>query len=130
MSYEFKESGIRVNSIEYVTVSEHKVHISPFLTAAWITFIPEGILLNQYINPLLLVLLLTRSRPGYFPSGMTTKERDSNQKSTLLEEKVKEKGHVPIMIGVRRGDGTRHNFLDREQVRQWRSHCHQRRSTS
>ncbi|PMD44292.1 hypothetical protein L207DRAFT_619271 [Hyaloscypha variabilis F] len=70
MSYEFKESGIRVNSIE----------------------------------------------PGYFPSRMTTKERDSNQKSTLLEEKIKEKGYVPIMIGVGRGDGTRHNFLDREQV--------------
>jgi NAD(P)-dependent dehydrogenase (short-subunit alcohol dehydrogenase family) len=34
-------------------------------------------------------------RPGYFPSEMTTKESDENQKSTLPAEKIKEKGHVP-----------------------------------
>ena len=33
--------------------------------------------------------------PGYFPSEMTTKESDENQKSTLPEEKIQEKGHVP-----------------------------------
>ncbi|KAE9378045.1 short chain dehydrogenase/reductase-like protein family [Stipitochalara longipes BDJ] len=33
--------------------------------------------------------------PGYFPSEMTTKESDVNQKSKLPEEKIKEKGHVP-----------------------------------
>jgi NAD(P)-dependent dehydrogenase (short-subunit alcohol dehydrogenase family) len=34
-------------------------------------------------------------RPGYFPSEMTTKESDENQKSTLPAEKIEEKGHVP-----------------------------------
>ncbi|TVY38489.1 Short-chain dehydrogenase/reductase, partial [Lachnellula subtilissima] len=33
--------------------------------------------------------------PGYFPSEMTTKESDKDQKSELSEEKIQEKGHVP-----------------------------------
>jgi len=33
--------------------------------------------------------------PGYFPSEMTAKESDENQKSELPAEKVQEKGHVP-----------------------------------
>ncbi|KAH8589440.1 short chain dehydrogenase/reductase-like protein family [Bisporella sp. PMI_857] len=33
--------------------------------------------------------------PGYFPSEMTTKESDEDQKSQLPDEKIKEKGHVP-----------------------------------
>ena len=33
--------------------------------------------------------------PGYFPSEMTMKESDKNQKSHMPEEKIKEKGHVP-----------------------------------
>jgi len=33
--------------------------------------------------------------PGYFPSEMTTKESDENQKSSMPQEKIKEKGHVP-----------------------------------
>jgi len=33
--------------------------------------------------------------PGYFPSEMTAKESDENQKSHLPDEKVQEKGHVP-----------------------------------
>lgn len=33
--------------------------------------------------------------PGYFPSEMTTKESDENQKSELPKEKIEEKGHVP-----------------------------------
>ena len=33
--------------------------------------------------------------PGYFPSEMTTKESDENQKSELPDEKIQEKGHVP-----------------------------------
>lgn len=37
--------------------------------------------------------------PGYFPSEMTTKESDDNQKSRLPAEKVQEKGHVPAMRG-------------------------------
>lgn len=33
--------------------------------------------------------------PGYFPSEMTAKESDSDQKSELPDEKIQEKGHVP-----------------------------------
>lgn len=33
--------------------------------------------------------------PGYFPSEMTTKQSDENQKSTMPQEKIQEKGHVP-----------------------------------
>lgn len=55
MSYEFKEIGVRVNSIA----------------------------------------------PGYFPSEMTTGESDEAQKSHLDEEKVQQKGHVPMQRGGR-----------------------------
>ena len=34
--------------------------------------------------------------PGYFPSEMTTKESDEDQKSRLPDEKIEEKGHVPM----------------------------------
>jgi NAD(P)-dependent dehydrogenase (short-subunit alcohol dehydrogenase family) len=34
--------------------------------------------------------------PGYFPSEMTAKESDENQKSELKAEKIQEKGHVPM----------------------------------
>jgi len=34
--------------------------------------------------------------PGYFPSEMTTKESDENQKSQMPKEKIEEKGHVPM----------------------------------
>ncbi|KAF8865022.1 short chain dehydrogenase/reductase-like protein family [Acephala macrosclerotiorum] len=34
--------------------------------------------------------------PGYFPSEMTTKESDENQKSEMPQEKIEEKGHVPM----------------------------------
>ena len=34
--------------------------------------------------------------PGYFPSEMTAKESDENQKSQLPDEKIQEKGHVPM----------------------------------
>ena len=34
--------------------------------------------------------------PGYFPSEMTAKESDENQKSELPDEKIQEKGHVPM----------------------------------
>jgi NAD(P)-dependent dehydrogenase (short-subunit alcohol dehydrogenase family) len=33
--------------------------------------------------------------PGYFPSEMTAKESDENQKSEVPDEKIQEKGHVP-----------------------------------
>lgn len=33
--------------------------------------------------------------PGYFPSEMTAKESDENQKSHVPDEKIQEKGHVP-----------------------------------
>lgn len=33
--------------------------------------------------------------PGYFPSEMTAKSSDENQKSELPAEKIQEKGHVP-----------------------------------
>jgi NAD(P)-dependent dehydrogenase (short-subunit alcohol dehydrogenase family) len=33
--------------------------------------------------------------PGYFPSEMTTKESDGDQKSHMAQEKINEKGHVP-----------------------------------
>ncbi|PBP16200.1 putative Vacuolar fusion protein CCZ1 [Diplocarpon rosae] len=33
--------------------------------------------------------------PGYFPSEMTTKKSDEEQKSELPDEKIEEKGHVP-----------------------------------
>lgn len=33
--------------------------------------------------------------PGYFPSEMTAKESDENQKSQLPDDKIQEKGHVP-----------------------------------
>lgn len=39
--------------------------------------------------------------PGYFPSEMTAKCSDDNQKSELPAEKVQEKGHVPAMRGGR-----------------------------
>ncbi|CZR60432.1 related to tropinone reductase [Phialocephala subalpina] len=34
--------------------------------------------------------------PGYFPSEMTTKESDENQKSEIPDEKIQDKGHVPM----------------------------------
>jgi NAD(P)-dependent dehydrogenase (short-subunit alcohol dehydrogenase family) len=34
--------------------------------------------------------------PGYFPSEMTAKESDDQQKSQLPDEKIQEKGHVPM----------------------------------
>ncbi|KAI8632149.1 NAD(P)-binding protein [Xylariaceae sp. FL1651] len=34
--------------------------------------------------------------PGYFPSEMTAKESDDRQKSHVPEEKIQEKGHVPL----------------------------------
>ncbi|KAF1955650.1 NAD(P)-binding protein [Byssothecium circinans] len=34
--------------------------------------------------------------PGYFPSEMTAKESDDKQKSHVPEEKIQEKGHVPM----------------------------------
>jgi NAD(P)-dependent dehydrogenase (short-subunit alcohol dehydrogenase family) len=34
--------------------------------------------------------------PGYFPSEMTTGESDENQKSQMPQEKIDEKGHVPM----------------------------------
>jgi NAD(P)-dependent dehydrogenase (short-subunit alcohol dehydrogenase family) len=37
--------------------------------------------------------------PGYFPSEMTTKESDEDQKSHLPDETVQEKGHVPMARG-------------------------------
>jgi len=37
--------------------------------------------------------------PGYFPSEMTAKSSDENQKSELPDEKVQEKGHVPKQRG-------------------------------
>lgn len=37
--------------------------------------------------------------PGYFPSEMTAKSSDENQKSSLPDDKVQEKGHVPAMRG-------------------------------
>ncbi len=37
--------------------------------------------------------------PGYFPSEMTAKESNEDQKSTLPDEKVQEKGHVPAARG-------------------------------
>lgn len=33
--------------------------------------------------------------PGYFPSEMTAKESDENQKSHVPDEKIQDKGHVP-----------------------------------
>ena len=50
MSYEFKDVGVRVNSIA----------------------------------------------PGYFPSEMTTKESNEENKSEMPQEKIDEKGHVPV----------------------------------
>lgn len=34
--------------------------------------------------------------PGYFPSEMTAKESNDKQKSSLPDEKIQEKGHVPM----------------------------------
>ncbi|GAP87280.1 putative short chain dehydrogenase reductase family protein [Rosellinia necatrix] len=34
--------------------------------------------------------------PGYFPSEMTAKESDDRQKSHVAQEKIQEKGHVPL----------------------------------
>jgi NAD(P)-dependent dehydrogenase (short-subunit alcohol dehydrogenase family) len=34
--------------------------------------------------------------PGYFPSEMTAKESDDRQKSHVPDEKIQEKGHVPM----------------------------------
>lgn len=34
--------------------------------------------------------------PGYFPSEMTAKESDDKQKSHMPDEKIQEKGHVPM----------------------------------
>lgn len=39
--------------------------------------------------------------PGYFPSELTVKSSDENQKSELPAEKVADKGHVPLMRGGR-----------------------------
>lgn len=35
--------------------------------------------------------------PGYFPTEMTAKSSDSKQKSEIPDEKIQEKGHVPLM---------------------------------
>lgn len=37
--------------------------------------------------------------PGYFPSEMTTKDSDENNKSDLPAKDVADKGHVPAMRG-------------------------------
>lgn len=37
--------------------------------------------------------------PGYFPSEMTAKSSDENNKSDLPAEQVADKGHVPAMRG-------------------------------
>jgi len=37
--------------------------------------------------------------PGYFPSEMTAKESGEDMKSELPDEKVQEKGHVPMQRG-------------------------------
>lgn len=34
--------------------------------------------------------------PGYFPSEMTAKESDEKQKSSLADEEIQKKGHVPM----------------------------------
>lgn len=39
--------------------------------------------------------------PGYFPSEMTAKQSDDDQKSKLPDENVQSKGHVPLMRGGR-----------------------------
>ena len=39
--------------------------------------------------------------PGYFPSEMTAQESDDRQKSSVPDEKVASKGHVPAMRGGR-----------------------------
>jgi NAD(P)-dependent dehydrogenase (short-subunit alcohol dehydrogenase family) len=51
--------------------------------------------------------------PGYFPSEMTTQESGEDQKSHLPDEKVQEKGHVPMQRG-----GT-----DQEMAMAVVSHC-------
>lgn len=35
--------------------------------------------------------------PGYFPTEMTVKSSDDDQKSHLEPEKIQDKGHVPLM---------------------------------
>ncbi|KAK5127647.1 hypothetical protein LTR85_006988 [Meristemomyces frigidus] len=61
--------------------------------------------------------------PGYFPSEMTAKSSDDNQKSELPDEKIQDKGHVPLMrAGKEEEMGmtilylTRNNYLNGQIV--------------
>ncbi|KAI0160401.1 NAD(P)-binding protein [Xylariaceae sp. FL1272] len=65
----------------YNTAKGATVHLTKLMSAE---FLKAGIRVNSIA-------------PGYFPSEMTAKESDERQKSYVPDEKIHEKGHVPLM---------------------------------
>ncbi|KAI3331349.1 hypothetical protein F4824DRAFT_293722 [Ustulina deusta] len=64
----------------YNTAKAATVHLTKLMSAE---FQKAGIRVNSIA-------------PGYFPSEMTANESDEHQKSHVREEKIQEKGHVPL----------------------------------
>jgi len=93
MSAEFQKAGIRVNSIapgKSPCSSRPATPRDPAMSRH--ALISHHLVIPPPNRDLILISLPL----GYFPSEMTAKESDSDQKSQLPDSKIQEKGHVPM----------------------------------
>jgi len=94
MSAEFQKAGIRVNSI--APGKSTQFSSTPTLPSTP-QYPPASARLPPPPHPTTHPHLILIPLPlGYFPSEMTAKESDSDQKSQLPDSKIQEKGHVPM----------------------------------